>query len=85
VGENDQDRKSPPKGKSPPRKLGGTEETRASVEDPPCWREAQERGDECVFCNVEACGTCGAGMTGGPRDCEHDVIERHNGPFYRGP
>lgn len=59
---------------------------------PPCWKEAAARGDECWFCNGEACGTCGAGLGSHPTDgngnlivCEHDVLERHQGPFYAGP
>lgn len=33
--------------------------------------------EECRMCSGEACNLCGAGCWSSRRDCEHDVIERH--------
>lgn len=33
--------------------------------------------EECMVCSGEACNLCGAGCWSNRRDCEHDVIERH--------
>lgn len=33
--------------------------------------------EDCMMCSGEACNPCGAGCWGNRKDCEHDVIERH--------
>ncbi len=48
-----------------------------------CWVEAgspEEEcpGENCMMCSDEACLKCGAGCWSNVRDCDHDVIERHN-------
>jgi hypothetical protein len=37
-------------------------------------------GPDCKACNGEACDKCGAGCWSDARDCQHDVIERHEYP-----
>lgn len=39
-----------------------------------CWDE------DCMMCSGEACNLCGAGCWSNRRDCEHDVMERHEEP-----
>ena len=39
-------------------------------------------GPECKACNGEACDMCGAGCWSNRRDCDHDVLDRHE---YGGP
>lgn len=40
--------------------------------------------DECAMCANEACNKCGAGCWSRVRDCEHDVVERHELPTTSG-
>ena len=35
--------------------------------------------ENCSFCSGEACWLCGAGCWSNRRDCEHDVLDRHEG------
>ena len=34
-------------------------------------------GPDCPMCNGEMCRKCGAGCWSGQKNCEHDVVERH--------
>ena len=34
-------------------------------------------GEDCMMCSGEACNLCGADCWSNRKNCEHDVIERH--------
>lgn len=41
--------------------------------------------EDCPFCQDEACNKCGAGCwDSSVTNCEHDVVERHEGPLTIG-
>ena len=37
-------------------------------------------GPDCLMCGGAACDKCGAGCWSNVRDCEHDVVQRHEPP-----
>ena len=38
---------------------------------------------DCMMCSGAACNLCGAGCWSNVKDCQHDVVERHEEPTER--
>lgn len=54
--------------------LEATVECERPTTDPEC------PGQDCAMCSGEACWLCGAGCWSHEKNCEHDVLQRHEQP-----